>query len=134
MQVADRMAFIERHFGVEFIRYDRAEDGGILVASGCGIGMGLMDCIPALTWFVDVDAYRQKTIDWECISVIASLSGPAFFLLAGWFSLDKPQIFRTFERGICGGVPFHTYIGGEEKLTEVIDFARRYSRTTGSAR
>jgi hypothetical protein len=136
MQVTERMAFIRQYFGVDFIHYDRPENGGVLLASGCGIGMGLMDWLPNLSWFVDVDAYRTSPIDWECVAVIASMAKPTFFLMAGWFSLDRPTVFRTFERGICGMVPFHIYIGGKGTLDQVANFVKRYDRicTRGQVR
>jgi len=109
---------------VEFIDYER--DGtGVIVCSGSGIGMGLMDVLTECRYLIDLDTYRtDKTIDWECIAVILSLRvKPSVVVMAGWFTIDEPLAFNRFERGVL--VPKFVYRGGGvESLSDFINRIR----------
>ena len=99
------------YFGVEFIDYGR-EGRGILISSGCGIGMALMDVLPDCRYFVDTDRYRHRSIDWSSLAAILALSD-CYLVLAGWFSFDKAQIFDDIERSFSGKV--WRYEGGNTR-------------------
>ena len=49
---------IRSAFGVEFIDFDRSD--GLLISSGAGIAMGLMDTLPAYGFMLDIDSYRNR--------------------------------------------------------------------------
>jgi len=93
---------VNEYFGVEFIDYER-EGRGILISSGCGIGMALMDVLSDCRYFVDTDRYRHRSIDWSAVAAILALSD-SYLVLAGWFSFDKAQIFDDIERSFRGKV------------------------------
>jgi hypothetical protein len=99
------------YFGVELIDYER-EGRGILVSSGCGIGMALMDVLSDCRYFVDTDRYRHRSIDWSSLAAILALSD-SYLVLAGWFSFDKAQIFDDIERSFSGKV--WRYEGGNAR-------------------
>lgn len=94
------MTRIEELFGVVFTDYGRS-GAGVLLSSGCGIGLALMDVLPEFSWYVDMDNYRYKPVDWEAIAVILSADADEF-LLAGWFTFDAPIGFDRFQRGVIG--------------------------------
>ena len=77
--------------GVRLIDYRRAGEG-LLVSSGSGIMMAVMDAVPALRWCCDVDER-------------ATMRGLRFFLrllerdvapfgVVGWFSITDPSELR----------------------------------------
>lgn len=103
-------------FGVELIDYGRSGSGMVL-ASGCGLGLALMDVVERCRWFVDVDRYRFAAVDWEAVGVHLSLNGVSEFILAGWFTIDVPRAFDAFERGIVRG-KVSRYEGGKEVSLE----------------
>ena len=109
---------------VEFIDYQR-EGSGVVVASGCGIGMAVMDAVTECRYFCDIDKYRRAQIDWELIAVLLSLRiQPSVILLVGWFTIDEPRHFNAFERG-CVTVKALRYDGGHcETLHDFLARAR----------
>ena len=114
--LSKRITAIETAFEVSFIDY--ANPGrGVLISSGCGIGMAIMDLTPTLRFFLDTDSYRHRTdIDWEALSVVLTSetqSKPDYIILSGWFSLDPPEIFDRIERGILETQLFR-YEGGKD--------------------
>jgi len=110
---------IARYFNVEFINYGR--DGNrVIIASGCGIGVGLMDVIIDARYFIDSDRYRNRMIDWEIIAAMLSLSADNEMILAGWFSFDGSDVFDAIERGFKGKL--YRYDGGGcSSLSEFIE-------------
>lgn len=97
--------------GVKFFDYER-ESNGILLSSGCGIGMAVMDVCPAFRWFVDIDSYRREAIDWEAIAVVLSCRKPSVIGFVGWFTIDTPSEMNRFSKGVLSGTNYKTYIGG----------------------
>lgn len=108
--LAERFALVKT-LGVEFFDYGRSTTG-VLLTSGCGIGLGLMDACPNLNWFCDIDTYRFKPTDWEAIAVLISAGKPKQIVLAGWFTIDVPEVFHRFGSGIVKNVPTYVYVGG----------------------
>lgn len=120
-EIGNRISSAEKNFGVTFHDYKRAGQTGILLSSGCGIGMALMDECPNLNYFVDIDNYRFKNIDWECLLVSLTAACPSVVVLAGWHSLDRPVAFERASLGVQTGLTkLIRYIGGESDLRETI--------------
>jgi hypothetical protein len=115
----ERIKFVRKHFGVDFADY-RRNSTGILLSSGCGIGLALMDVCPNLRFFIDVDIYRNKQIDWESIAIILTVAKPQSVVLAGWFSIDRPKVFEEFTRGVVDKSCLSVYIGGERPLDSLL--------------
>jgi hypothetical protein len=89
---------IKDGFGVEFVDYSR-EGNAVLITSGCGIGMAIMDALPDIRYFVDIDDYRNSSIDWEAIAVMLACAKPSAIFLTGSFSLDSPSVFNPIKQG-----------------------------------
>lgn len=101
-------------FGVDFIDYGR-DAPELLISSGAGIAMGLMDTVRSLGYMVDIDMYRSRAdVDWECLGVLIGLHRPRRIVMCGWFTIDKPVNFNAIERGIraTGFSALHVYRGG----------------------
>lgn len=81
-----------------------------MIASGCGIGLALMDVLPVCRFFLDVDRYRNSPVDWEIIAAVLSMGDNARMILAGWFSFDGSQSFDSLQRGFKGDL--YRYDGG----------------------
>lgn len=107
-----RIEAIRQHFGVELIDYGRPTTG-VVLSSGCGIGLAIMDQLPSANWFVDIDRYRHKAVDWECLAVVLTIARPRYVVLAGWFTIDKPWAFHSFKKGSIE-TPLYEYSGGGE--------------------
>src|SRR5216117_3249979 len=93
-----------RMYGVTYSDYaDRAgygygrEGDGLLVASGCGLMMAVMDACPALRYCFDTDTQGKNALwaDWLiCAERYASM-----IVVAGWFSISDPA---PLVRGVAG--------------------------------
>ena len=120
--LVERIKKVDQYFGVELIDYER-EGNGILFASGCGIGLGLMDVCAEFRWFCDVDNYRYNpNVDWESIATILCAGKPSLIGMAGWFTIDAPKTFNAFKKGVSKNIPFFMYVGGESvSLKEFIE-------------
>ncbi len=97
--------------------YDRP-GAGLLITSGFGLGLGLMDVLLRVRYFCDIDNHRDELLDWECEGVNLSFDGRfTHILLAGWFTIDKSNHFKKLASGIL--LPKLIYVGGEN-LSEFI--------------
>ena len=79
-----------RLYAVPLIDYEREDAYGVLVSSGCGIMMAVMDASPCLRWCVDADRLRgnprARIADFlYCASLTAD---PV--VVCGWFSYTDP--------------------------------------------
>ena len=121
--LGERVFALKTNFGIDLVDYGR--DGrGILFSSGCGIGMALMDVLPAMRWFCDIDQYRHQAIDWECVGVVLGRANPEPLVLAGWFTIDRPTAFWNLRRGALNfPVEILTYSGGYDRLENLIGSA-----------
>lgn len=82
-----------RFYGVPLIDYERPSARGLLVSSGSGIMMSVMDKVPALRWCVDVDMLGP-TARLTDFLVMAD----AFverIAVCGWFSITDPAPLRA---------------------------------------
>lgn len=74
------------------IDYGSGRGRGVLVASGSGIMMAVMDSVPSLRWCVDVDAaYLRKPRLVEFVDLCLGID--SYVALAGWFSISDPSAF-----------------------------------------
>jgi hypothetical protein len=93
------IAMAASFYGIPAVEYQRARqpfDGfrrGLLVGSGCGLMMALMDALP-FRWCVDADAVRGADRDYRLAQFIAMAHALEFAALAGWFSLTCPRALR----------------------------------------
>jgi hypothetical protein len=113
------------NFGVEFADYGR-QSTGILLSSGCGIGMALMDVCLELNYFVDIDSYRFKPVDWESLMVTLSVAKPQVIVLAGWYTIDRPLSMEAAARGCIDKNSLVWYEGGKKDLSEAIAEIHRF--------
>jgi hypothetical protein len=85
---------IAKYFGFDLIDYERQGDS-ILIASGAGVMMTIMDVVPRFKYCVDIDSYRHinnrvpqliNALDLNCnLAVIG---------IAGWFTIDTPLVLQ----------------------------------------
>lgn len=78
---------VKRTFDVDIFSYDR-NSNGIIICSGFGIGLATMDVILEANYFFDIDNYRHKNIDWECLGIILGLR-TNFLISIGFYSIDN---------------------------------------------
>jgi hypothetical protein len=82
---------LAKYFGFDLIDYDRSGDS-ILIASGSGLMMAIMDVCPRFKYCIDIDNFREianripqliSAFDLNCeVNIIG---------IAGWFSIDNPE-------------------------------------------
>lgn len=99
--------------GITAHDFERAGDG-ILITSGFGLGLALMDEISSLRYFFDVDDYRGREIPWETLGVCLSFSGAKAVVFSGWFNASSPEIFFLIQKSMH--LPYITNINGEVQL------------------
>ena len=85
---------IANFFGFHLIDYKRQGDS-VLIASGAGIMMAIMDSVPRFKYSIDIDSFRHLNdrvpefmcaLDLNCnIEVLG---------IAGWFTVDKPTALQ----------------------------------------
>jgi hypothetical protein len=75
--------------GVHLVDYGEHRGGALLIASGAGVMMAIMDAEPGFRWCCDVDV-GGRAVDF---AVLASRR-VGLIGLAGWFSLHDPAAFR----------------------------------------
>ena len=102
---------LAQYFGFELHDYKRAGDS-ILIASGSGLMMAIMDAVPRFRWCIDIDSHRDITH--RVPTLMSALDINCQFkaiAVAGWFSVDKPH---TLQQGISKVTRAHciTYSGG----------------------
>lgn len=112
--VKTRIDLIRDLFAVDFISYGRGGTG-IVVASGAGLGLSMMDVFLSCEYFIDIDRYRNAAVDWEAIAVLLSGARPRMIVMVGWFTIDRPISFDRFERGVFA-TPLYRYDGGSSKI------------------
>lgn len=113
--LADAVDKIYRGFGVELIDYDR-QGLGVVISSGCGLGLAIMDVLPTARYFVDIDRYRTRSLDWEAVGVLLRCGNPSFVVLVGWYTIDVPQAMNAIELGLKGAPSYRYDGGGRESL------------------
>lgn len=102
---------LAQYFGFELHDYKRAGDS-LLIASGSGLMMALMDSVPRFRWCIDIDSHRD--IAHRVPTFMSALDLNCQFKaigVAGWFSVDTPH---TLRQGITKVTRAHciAYSGG----------------------
>lgn len=85
---------LSKYFGFNLIDYERQGDG-LLIASGAGIMMAVMDAVPRFRYCIDIDAHRDinsRVPEW--MVAIDQNTDLKVIGVAGWFSIDKPQALQ----------------------------------------
>lgn len=77
-----------RFYGARLIDYGPHRGEGVLIASGGGLMLCVMDCAPIMRWCLDIDSdpVRELSSFVEMIAVIARPSA-----LVGWFTATRPE-------------------------------------------
>ena len=81
-------------YRVPLVDYERSSTG-VLVGSGCGLMLSVMDSVQAFRWCVDVDHLRDPDV--ASFLEAASFVVP-FIGIVGWFTITRPE---TILRGIA---------------------------------
>jgi hypothetical protein len=103
--------WLASYFGFQLFEYERQGDS-ILIASGSGLMMAIMDICPRFKWCLEVDNHRDiasrlpnliNAFDQNCsLEIIA---------IAGWFSIDDPKQLMLAQDKIKQSKNF-SYSGG----------------------
>lgn len=103
--------WLAQYFGFDLIDYKRIGDG-VLIASGCGIMMSIMDAVPRYRYCIDVDSFRsiQSRLP-QMLSALDKNCQLKLIGIAGWFSLDKPDALQQGQTRITKAQCI-TYSGG----------------------
>lgn len=107
---------IFRYFGVNLICWNRSSSG-LLITSGSGLGLSLMDELDFLNFWVDIDNYRYDPKDWEALVSWAININSSLVILGGWFTIDNDKIFRDI---IHKNPKVYFYCGGRNNLANFI--------------
>jgi hypothetical protein len=118
--------------GVRLIDYQRPACG-VLVSSGSGIMLGVMDAVPALRWCVDIDvpgAARDVEFFLRLLDGEAAPIG-----ICGWFSITKPDQLRSAVKTMREPPVVYTGnvrlgAGIEAHTLEAFIYALRHRRST----
>jgi hypothetical protein len=108
--VSFTIAQASRLYAVPLTDYGPARGDGLLVSSGCGMMMSVMDEVPALRWCVDLDAVHDKRSRiGDFLLVAETLASPIG--VCGWFSISDPEPLRAAVRAMtrrpivyCGNI------------------------------
>lgn len=108
--------------------YDGEDRHGVLLASGCGLAMAIMDAVP-LRAFVDIDAARPGSSADHFIYRLQSFAdvvlSSQILCMAGWYSITLPKAMRlTYMRAFRLGHDVPYYEGGEDDLAEFLQHAK----------
>lgn len=85
---------LAQYFGFDLHDYKRAGDS-LLIASGCGLMMAVMDSVPRFRWCIDIDSHRE--IAHRVPTFMSALDLNCQFKaigVAGWFSVDTPHALQ----------------------------------------
>jgi hypothetical protein len=89
--------WIASYFGFQLHDYKRSGDA-VLIASGSGLMMTVMDAVPRFSYCIDVDNYRHITNRVpQLVSALDLNCNLALIGIAGWFSVDAPD-------QLCAGI------------------------------
>lgn len=82
---------IAAYLGFTLHNYKRAGDG-VLICSGSGLMMALMDAVPRFNYCIDIDNHRDITTRVPNLMAALDLNCNLTLMgVAGWFSVDTPD-------------------------------------------
>jgi hypothetical protein len=94
--VPEWLAEFSRAYYVPLIDYAPpagvARGDWLLIGSGCGVMMGVMDQVPRIRWCVDLDDVKDKSRFARWMGWAENFVG--LVAIAGWFSLSDPTPLR----------------------------------------
>ena len=86
---------ISPEIALPVVDYGAGRGAGLLLASGCGLMLGLMDSLPCLRWCYDLDTdRRRRQYDVEAWLVLHRRRWSQV-VVAGWYTLDDPRLSRA---------------------------------------
>jgi len=94
---------IARMYRIPVIDYDR-ESRGVLVSSGCGIMMAIMDDASSLRWCVDIDELPRDNRLRDFMLWLPRLAAP--IAVAGFFSITDPTPLRSIIADLPGVITY----------------------------
>jgi hypothetical protein len=112
-----------RLYGVPLIDYERPNARGLLVSSGSGIMLSVMDKVPSLRWCVDIDGLSASARLGDFMLMADMLV--ARIAVCGWFSLTDPTPLRDAVRAlprkpiVYAG---HIRLGAGDEVQTLADF------------
>ena len=86
-----------------------ARGAGLLVSSGAGMMMSVMDCCPSLRWCVDVDGLRDRRRVRVADFILCAERSASPLAICGWFSITDPRELVGAVRGLTR--PAIVYLG-----------------------
>lgn len=84
---------VSRLYNVAVIDYGRPTARGLLVSSGCGIMMSVMDTVPSMRWCLDIDTLGPTARLADFLVMADALVDRIG--VCGWFSLTDPAPLRA---------------------------------------
>lgn len=109
--VPSLIAALGRGYRVPIIDYERP-GSGLLVSSGCGCMMAVMDAAPALRWCLDIDELGPGgRLDQFLLAAETKVSPIA---VVGWFSITPPGPLRAALAGLTKLQEVICYVVGTE--------------------
>jgi hypothetical protein len=126
------VALAARMYGFTLHDYGAHRSPGVLIASGSGIAMAIMDAVP-LRYTVDIDAAWQSDTLAERTASFAEMCArlSALVTLAGWFSLTDPAPFERVREILPEAL---VYIGGDAHLGDLRSYIARLRYRVRDAR
>lgn len=97
-----------RLYAVPIIDYERPSRG-MLVSSGAGLMMSVMDEAPALRWCVDIDRMPSQERLTDFLLMCERICSP--LAVCGWFSLTSPEPLRRAMSSLANPERCYSYGG-----------------------
>lgn len=85
-------------YRVPVIDYERIDASGLLVASGSGIMMAVMDAAPSMRWCVDFDSLPVDSNLSSFLLLAERVADPIG--ICGWFTITHPDRVRELLLGL----------------------------------
>jgi hypothetical protein len=89
MTDADMVEHVSRYCRVPIIDYARRESSGLLVGSGTGLMMAIMDQAQTFRWCIDLDVLDEQSRWEDWMLLVRAFVRP--MAVVGWFSITRPQ-------------------------------------------
>jgi hypothetical protein len=90
-------------YAIPLTDYGPSKGAGLLVSSGCGMMLAIMDCCSMLRWCVDIDGVRDQRARLADFLLCAE-KVVAPLAVCGWFSISDPKPLRDALMALAGPV------------------------------